>query len=193
MIDLPRWNDEAAVTKQTELVKEELEAAAMDEEREFYFLPWHTHPGVPVSEICAYAERNAVEAAERGRVGQLADLLRPDNPMNRYPFVPGSPIRSLLSPTTWMLVADLLIGRHKRKPGRPKMTAEERRAMNPIHDADDMFPAIVDIVRRLYPKQTQADIRDRAMLIAARLTGVTKAETVKFHRSRAKNDRRRIK
>jgi hypothetical protein len=72
------------------------------------------------------------------------------------------------------------------------MTAEERRAMNPVHDAADMVPEIADILRRFYPEQTPAQIHDRALSIAAGMKGVKSAETVKLHLNRAKNDRRRI-
>jgi hypothetical protein len=185
MSKLPQWVDEDAVA---ELVKRALDDAEANAEYRFAMLPWDTHPGIPGNELLDHMEQDAVAAAERGEIGPLADLLRPEHPMNMYPLFGGNPIRSHFSATTWTLVADLLTGernprtgRLKGKPGRPKMTAEERRA-----------PHIADILRELYPEQTPAQIHDRALSIAAGMRGVKSAETVKFHLNRARNDRRRI-
>jgi hypothetical protein len=196
MSKVPQWVDEDAVTK---LVKTALDDAEADAEYEFAMLRWDTHPGIPGNELLDRMERDAVAAAERGEIRPLADLLRPEHPFNEHPLFGGDPIRSKLSATTWTLVADFLTGernprtgRLKGKPGRPKMTAEERRAMNPVHDAADMVPEIADILRRFYPEQTPAQIHGRALSIAAGMKRVKSAETVKLHLNRAKNDRRRI-
>jgi hypothetical protein len=102
-------------------------------------------------------------------------------------------LRSRRAPSTWNLVADLLTGRQKGKVGRPKMTREERRAINPIHDAAELVPVISKILRRLYPKQTTTDIRDRALKFAADFYGIKDSETLRNHRARSRKDRRRIK
>jgi hypothetical protein len=195
-IPVPQWMDEDAVTK---LVEKELDDAESNAEYKFAMLPWDTHPGISGNELLHGMERDAVAAAERGDIGPLADLLRPEHPLNEHPLFGGNPIRSHFSAMTWTLVADFLTGernprtgRLKGKPGRSKMTAEERRAMNPVHDAADMVPVIADILLLHYPEQTPAQIRDRALSIAAGMKGVKSAETVNFHLNRAKNDRRRI-
>jgi hypothetical protein len=109
MSKVPQWLDEALVTK---LVEGALDDAEADAEYEFAMLPWDTYPGTPGNELLDRMEQDAVAAAERGEIGPLADLLRPEHPFNEHPLFGGNPIRSHFSAATWTLVADFLTGEH---------------------------------------------------------------------------------
>jgi hypothetical protein len=171
---LPRWSDESAVAR---LVDEEIERAELEEERLFYTHYAPQLPGVPESRINASIERNAVAAAFRGDIAELAGLLDPEHPYNKHRKVP---IRSRLSPETWQIIIQFLTGarslrsgRLKGERGRPKLSADERRAMNPVHDAADEFYAIKNILKRLYPKQPSDQIEYRAERIAQDRANIT--------------------
>jgi hypothetical protein len=56
--------------------------------------------------------------------------------------------------------------------GRPKMTLEQRRAQNPIHDAAAIFPEVVIELQNAFPEKTTAVVRDRALYITASIMGV---------------------
>jgi hypothetical protein len=169
----PQWDDERAVAK---LVDDEYRAAAERaaiEARQDAIAASLVRPRMPPElarlfatnrAVAEYneAERQAVADALRGKVGDLAALLRREN------------ARSRLSPETWTLVADFLVGKlniytgnPRGKAGRPKMSAAERYASNRVHYAANVeFPAIRDILRRLYPEQNANQINDRAEKIA---------------------------
>jgi hypothetical protein len=126
-------------------------------------------------------EERAVEAALRGKPKKLAALIRQPNPQ--------------LAPSTWALVAEfvegkrsLRSGRAKSKSGAPRQSEKQRRARAIAHQAAEIFFVIRDTLPRIYPKQSQADIRDRALLLAATLKGV-ETETITNHLKKSKDDR----
>jgi hypothetical protein len=209
----PTWRDVDSVVKR---VKEEIEEAEREEERLFYthYLPemeraraagrfpntffalppdWRRSSSAPKFKLAR--QRAAIEAAvKRGDGKLLADLIRPislDDEMLVNQEVEGG-----LAPETWDVIAKIITGeldlRKIRGRGRRKKTAEERRAQNPVHDAEDEVPNVELILTRLYyPSRTKAAIRKRAIEVAAKLTGA-RPETLKRHMRRSKGDRRRL-
>ena len=82
-----------------------------------------------------------------------------------------------LAPSTLALVAEFLTGernlttgRLKGEPGRPRVSKE--RLSKDVHEAAEQFFIIREVLGRDYPGQSKADIRDRAMLLVEKLTGV---------------------
>jgi hypothetical protein len=142
-------------------------------------------------------EKDACEAALRGDMVPLANLLYPAHPLNSGLF--GGPIRATLTPATWGLVVQFLTGqrnlktgRLRGKPGAPKMSEQKRRANSPTHDAAELVPVIEAILRWLYPEQTQRAIKDRALEVTAKLRTISNPETVRRHLTRSKKDRHKI-
>jgi hypothetical protein len=82
--------------------------------------------------------------------------------------------------------------------GRPKMTLEERREQNPVHDAAALFPEVVIELQNAFPEKTTAVIRDRALELTALFMGIkskgkqSESEQLKNYLNRSRNDRRRI-
>lgn len=189
----PLWADEDDVYAR---VQEELKNAELEEERQFYLLPWETYPGAPADEVIRGIEQQALDAWRRGDLNPLTDLLRPDYPLNKHPLIKhGRPIRDQLSAEVWSLICDRLLGK-KRKRGRPKKTAEERRMSNPIHDTAEMVPAIENILLRHYPNQPTSRVKERARAFAERLMGHDDPDSagskVSGYLNRSKNDRGRL-
>jgi hypothetical protein len=139
-------------------------------------------------------EEEAVERALRGDLNMLADLIRPE-------YLP--PELNIsddpeLSPPTWEIVAQFLTGernlktgRLKGEPGRPRMSSEERRNINPVNRAADEARIIIAILKRHYPRRSRSEIEDRAAKIAADRNGA-RYETLLRHLERAARDPRRI-
>jgi hypothetical protein len=104
-----------------------------------------------------------------------------------------------MEPSTRKLMAEFMTGdrnpqtgRRKAGRGRPKMTREERWKINPIHRAADEVAVLRQQLRQLYPMQSVTTVRERAIDLAAKRTGVA-SEKLRRHLRRPKNDRRRIK
>lgn len=78
--------------------------------------------------------------------------------------------------------------------GRPKMTLENRREANPIHDAAVLFPEVVIELELAFPKKKTAVIRDRALELTARIMGIGsgRGEKLRTYLERSRADRRRI-
>jgi hypothetical protein len=180
----PRWSDKKAVAKR---VADEIEEGRLEIERLWtiypdgrFSLPVHLKTleeliqaewarGWPIDD-----EKGAVEAAHRGDIEPLANLLRPlvSPPEFEIPDAVNPNIK-YLSPATWSIIADFLTGalnprtgRVRGRPGRPKLSEEERRAKNRVHDAADEFAVIRDILRYVYPERSSAEINLRAEEIA---------------------------
>jgi hypothetical protein len=98
---------------------------------------------------------------------------------------------------TWTFFTSLLEvhepRQQRRRPrGRPKMTEAERRKKYPVHDAADEVPLIVSILSLLYPERRSAEVRRRAVEVAAIRHSVS-FETLLLHVNRPRKDRRRIR
>jgi hypothetical protein len=146
-------------------------------------------------------ERAVVEAAKRGDLDGLVDMLRP------LESGAVSPDIQSITPATWTLVTEFLTGKRLRngklrgvrdprtgklkRGGRPPMSKTERRSRTPVHVAAMEFPAIKDILKQWYPKQKKAAIRERAVAITAERNHI-KVETLKDYCERSKKDRHRI-
>jgi hypothetical protein len=187
MSRLPPWEDEDAVFEWIMAGKDWLNPGA-DEIS-------------PLSERIEDAMRDAVEAARQGNDHPLADLLRDDHPFNKLE----PPIRSQLTPEAFRLIADRLDGK-PRNPHAPKMTAQERQAKNPVHEAARIEPLIElklwgyygDGQYYYYDKKTTRKIRERACDFAARIMNKERGtdlkwKTVRKHLRRPEEDHRRIK
>jgi hypothetical protein len=209
---LPRWQDEAAVSKRVRDTMADYRAEI--EMLDAVSPPGHTaYPDIP-EQLKAMrtlmdaelqrgwlpeGERAAVAAALRGDIQPLVDLIAPEpDPDGLFAnppcYMPGevNPMVATLSPATWNLICEFLTGqrnprtgRCKGERGRPKMTAEARRKQTPTHDAADEFLVIRDILRRLYPEQSAGDIRDRAEEIAKKRTK-TRIASLQNYRKRGK-------
>jgi hypothetical protein len=182
--DRPDWKEMDAVA---DWAYRKLDDERSEQERQFYMLRWDTHPGIPMSEIHRWMVTDAVAKARDGNFELLADLLRPEHPMNLHL---AKSIRETLPPEVWRLIADRLSGRLKVRRGRPRMTEEERRVLNPIHDAADDLPPIESILREAYPNQNAGQIHDRALHGVARHHEVSQDALENYVR-RAKTDHRR--
>jgi hypothetical protein len=179
----PRFNNEEAVAAFIwKIIDEEDE----DAEREFYALPWDTHPDIWASDLFRSAERKAIEAAHAGNFKPLADLVD-RNPMLRR-------TRHLLSPEAWALLAARVAPRPRarykkgepRPPprpkvnrgGRPRQTIDERMANTPVHQAAAEIKRVEEVLRRHYP--TEKKIRDLAITMVAGRAGI-EPETLTNH------------
>jgi hypothetical protein len=79
----------------------------------------------------------------------------------------------------------------RRRRGRPRMSDAERRKASPVHDAADEVAPIIAVLARLYPERAPAEVRRRAIEVAAARRGVD-PETLLRYVSRARKDRHRI-
>jgi hypothetical protein len=179
-----RWNDDAAVFRH---VQRELENEWLEQERQFMLLRWDTHPGIPVADIARKAVTEALEAARHRNLKPLQALNSPKHPFNKY-GLGGKTIRDYLPDEAWRLLSA------KRGRGRPRMTPEQRRAHNPVHDAADLVPVISDILRRAFPDQR--GIQDRADAYAERLLCVKsrghEGDNVRSYRHVSRKHRRKL-
>jgi hypothetical protein len=162
------------------------------------------------ADLCLGNEQKEVARALRGDPTGLAYLLDPisppNNPASNIVLSPDNrakarPARETLKPETWELICEYLRGERKavpptppkRKRGGQKKTADERRAMNPIHDAVEEFPTIHEILLATYSdKESRRDIRHRAEEITAKRHGV-ETSTLYSHLHVSKTDPRRLK
>lgn len=176
MTRLPQWRDQDAVANWAYV---ELEEAWSEAERQHCMLRWDRHPGLTVPRPQPrQVERRAVAEARHGNFEPLADLIR------------SAPARDVVQPSTWELIVDILAGNFKASPGRRKMTENERRATTPVHDAADDVATIRAILRKGYPKQSQAEVRDLALYAASRHHKIEVKKLAKYL-SRPPGDRRR--
>jgi hypothetical protein len=184
----PPFSDQDAVA---DWAYAELEEAWSEVERQHYLRRWDQHPGIPASEIYQQMERDAIAKAQLGDFTSLVDLLRPEHPFNETPL--GRPISAALlaSRSALALIASRLAGTFKVRRGRRKMTQEERRAKAPVHDAADDVAAIMAILRKGYPKQSAAQIRDLALHAVSRQHGI-EVRTLYRYLDRPAADRRRL-
>jgi DNA-binding phage protein len=175
---LPNWDDERAVAR----LADEIIA---DAERSWRI--WT----LAVSELSTrragdefdefrYAEKDAVKAALRGDVAPLAKLLLDENWQR-------------LQPETRKVMSEIMLGKRQStgRSGRPEMTSEERMAANPIHRAEANADVLKSRLRKLYPGIARAAVRERAMEIVAKRTGVS-LEALRRQLNRSRKDLHRI-
>ena len=211
---VPRWSDRAAVAQ---FVADEMEDLRLEVDR----ISWtYTGPGeLPddtPDDVVAMAclvrlenrrywssiegEEAAVAAALRGDLSLLVRMLAP------HPYPPGANPREhvnanikYLSHATWAIVCQLLsgernlkTGRMKGESGRPKMSGDQRRAINPVHRAADEVPVVAAVLKEAYPDKPEPVIAKRAAEVAAALNGA-RVETLVKHLSRSQRDPRRVR
>jgi hypothetical protein len=173
---LPNWNDEKGVARLAgEIV------ADWETELETRSRPFLEYADSVLDDFAKFMhfEKEAVEAARRGNNAMLAELLESEH-------------LEWLGTDARKIIADILLGTHKVGRGRPKMTSKQRWAKNPIHRAALEVAVLRQTLCRLYPEQTAPAVRDCALRLAAKRTGVALG-TLRQHLRRPKNDRRRIK
>jgi hypothetical protein len=180
----PNWNDDRALAKYVARTIDEIES---ENERQFYNQNWDTYPGITASEWVEIVEETAVKEANRGNAEYLAGLVHPKSPLNVH-RPGGKPIREQLQPATWRLIADIMVGRHKRRVGRPKKSADERKQDYPVHNAAAEVRTIKRILGNCFPDRDPSDIHDRALEVAACRHHV-RAETIRNYLKRPKSRR----
>jgi hypothetical protein len=129
-------------------------------------------------------EEQAVEAAMRGKLDKLANLIESGVPV---------------APATRRLAAEFLSGRRNPKTGKPKgvsgrakMSKDERAARTPTHNAAKYYvPAVERVLRREYSGLTPEDYRDRALYIAGLMSG-KKDKTLAKYRNRSSREPHKI-
>ena len=134
---------------------------------------------------------------ERAMIGHIEPLIEMIRPLrSKSGKLKINPAIAKLSAEMWLLVTNLILSppqlarRPKRGRGRPKMSEEERRKLNPVHDASEEVPLIVPILKRLYPGR-RLEWRKMAVEIAAERRGA-RASTLARHVARARSDKRRV-
>jgi hypothetical protein len=171
-IPLPKWKDAAGVAALVDKYIAKLDASARPYAE---FVVWAREPPRagqnPGDEVIwlLREERNAVEAAKRGELVALVDLVR-------------GPYRGQLQPETVELLIEFTTGKRnpqtgrrkgERKVGRGKMTEEETEARNPLYNAAAEFGVIKRLLReRYYPLEPYSEIRERALKLAAERASV---------------------
>jgi ribosomal protein L29 len=186
---LPKWNDETGVAA---LVGEYMaKQGAIAERFGEYAIETRRDPprrgGDPDDAFVHFIweEEVAVDAAQRGELAALIELLR-------------GPHRDWLQPDTVELMIEFMTG--KRNPqtgrrrgegaGRSKMTPEEKEAKNPLRNAAAEFDTIKRLLRKHYPSERYSKIRERALELAAERASV-EPEQLENYLGRARDVRRK--
>ena len=176
---LPNWNDARGVAELgDELLAEHARRVAWFREYGEAALDGGDDPFELLIAQFQKAERDAVEAAERGDTAPLAALLRGEN-------------IDWLSSETRELIARLMAGKPEPKVGRPKMSVAERLKSSQVHVAAIEAQVIRHGLQELYPEQAISTVRARALELAAERTGVD-PEKLRQHLNRARSDRHRL-
>ena len=124
-------------------------------------------------------EERAVEAASRGDRKKLIAFIK-TNPQ--------------LAQSTRDLIIEfldgkrLLSGKAKGKRGPRRQSEKQRRAFNITHQAAEISLVIQSGLSLIYPEKSEAQIHDRALLLAEMLTGVS-YKTIQGHLEKSKNQR----
>jgi hypothetical protein len=186
----PRWIDEDAVFSAEWKLEDEIvekfyiglvsefsteELKRLNDYIAIYHEPWRT-------------ENGAVEEARRGDPQALAYLLERHWGLVE---VDSDDRVDQLSVETRRLIVEHVRRGGKRKRGRPKVDVQDRIWDTPVHSAAATIPIIEMTLRRLYPNQSYRDIRDRALLFAARRHKIS-VPTLENYLRRKRTDRRRL-
>jgi hypothetical protein len=165
---LPRWIDEAGVEQ---FVLGILDERAMEADRQHHMrLAEHDIPGPPLS---IFEDEAMDQAQRRGNFELLATLLGNGFPLSRKAVG---------------LITDKLSGKFTLPSKRPKETPEERLLKYPVYLAAEDVGPIEWALGEYFPDQEPGQIKDRAIAIAARVTGVP-VETLASHMKRGKKRR----
>lgn len=187
---LPKWRDEAGVAALVEeyMGKERVIAGYFAEFAVATRRRDPPRPGQDPEDDVIWLlreERDAIEAAKRGELAALLELLR-------------GPHRDQLQPETVELVVEFMTGvrnpqtgrrKGEGKVGRSKMTQEEKEAENPLHNAAAEFRIIKRLLREHYPSEPYSEIRERALELAAQRASV-EPERLDDYLKRARGVRR---
>jgi hypothetical protein len=186
---LPKWRDEAGVAALVEeyMGKERVIAGYFAEFAVATRRRDPPRPGQDPEDDVIWLlreERDAIEAAKRGELAALLELLR-------------GPHRDQLQPETVEFMIEFMTG--KRNPGtgrrrgggagRSKMRSEEKEAKNPLHNAAAEFDTIKRLLREHYPAKLYSEIRKRALELAAKRAG-KEAQQLEVYLGRARGVRR---
>jgi hypothetical protein len=163
---LPKWQDAAGVAAFVDEYIAKLDAAEGSFAEFVVSVREPPRPGQdPEDEVIWFigTEKAAVEAAKRGDLVALVNLLR-------------GPHRDWLQPETVELVIEFMTGERNPRTGRrkgerqvgaSKMTTEEKAAKNPLLNAAAEFNVIKRLLREHYPSEPYSEIRKRALKLAA--------------------------
>jgi hypothetical protein len=180
---LPKWTDEAGVAKMVSAAIAHYRALEARRNREF-------DPGIPEEDKpllrLKRVEEIAALYARKGNFNPLIDLLRSERFIEQLFALGGQ----WLEPETRTFLTDVLTGKFESKRDQ-KMTAAERRATNPIHNAADEFLMIEGELMRLYPAQSKSAVKGRAVEIAAERAGI-EPEQLQTYLNRSRNSPQRI-
>ena len=110
-----------------------------------------------------------------------------------FPTFPGNPVEEALESGDHVSLLHALkeLTRRRRRGERGPTSKAKRAWRYPVHKAAFMMPEAEEILRWVYPEQPKHEIRDRALMVVGRMTGVN-TETVRKYLSRPKKDRRRL-
>jgi hypothetical protein len=187
---LPKWKDEAGVAALVEEYMAKMGAIA----GRFAAFGVATRrrnqprPGQdPEDDVIWFlkTEEAAVEAAKRGKLVALVELLRGEH-------------RDWLQPETVELVVEFMTGvrnpqtgrrKGEGKVGRTKMAQEEKEARNPLFNAAAEFGAIKQLLREHYPSEPYSERRKRAFELAVERASV-EPERLHNYLGRARGVRR---
>lgn len=191
----PRWSDEQAVKALVDRLRDaEMEQEYQDAIDDARNVPL---PVAAIPDPAAFARFKALARAARAKSPHhaptaeegeaVAEALR-GRPEQFAHLVASGQCRA---PAALRLAAEYVrgernprTGKLNRKPGRPKMTAVERRARNPIHDAAEEFPLIKQILKEFYGAEVTArEIHDRAEAIAQERAGTKSSLSYYLRRS----------
>jgi hypothetical protein len=171
VIKPPRWSDFDAVD---EFVRHRNDKRDRDEAIEDA-LRADELPGISRQEFARGIEDEAVRVARLGNFRALADLLRWG-------------IR--LGPEAVSLVADKLTGKNKRGMGRPRKTLDQRLLDTCLPEAEAEYHDVKSFLEEHYDVKAK-DIRDRALILAAKEYGITD-DKLRNYIDRLEGDRRRL-
>jgi hypothetical protein len=162
-LSLPLWDNKNAVKNRVSLeIGDMIYRSVVEYDYDIPPMRFPRPAAKTKAEMAAEEERWAVEKFRNGETWLLADLVK-----DRF--------GDKLEPDTLNLISDVIAkakvkrSKPKRKRGRPpgRMTGDRRREIYPIHNVAMDAWMIFDCLKKLYPKQSDSSIKDRAAEIAS--------------------------
>jgi hypothetical protein len=92
---------------------------------------------------------------------------------------------------TRKLIADIILRKDRRGPGRPRMTRAERRKANPIHEAAAVAKQLQKELQRFYPEQSRKVVGGYATEYAAAQANI-ECNTLINYRNRSRKAPQRM-